>query len=102
MWIREAVRKGLVFYVSKESIGVVNHGVSTWFDGRNERFYYGKGAFYEVLHKRTKPLWFLYFALRTRKKSLLKFWNRIKWMHHGAVGYKKDMGYEKYIEQYIK
>lgn len=102
MWIKQAMRKGLVVYVSKEKIGSVDYSTSTWFDGRNERFYYGKGAFYETVHKRTKLLWFLYFALRTREKSMVKFLARIKWMHHGAWGYRKNMGYEEYIAKYIK
>lgn len=99
MWITQAMGKGLTIYVSKEKIGLVDYSTSTWFDGRNERFYYGKGAFYEAVHKRTKMCWFLYFALRTRKKSLMKFLDRIRWMYHGAIGYRRDMSYEEYISK---
>ncbi len=102
MWLTEAMRKGLVFYVSKENIGTVDFGTSTWFDGWNERFYFGKGAFYEALHKKTRVLWFMYFALRTHRKSMVNFSDRIKWMHRGSLGYRKNMGYEDYIAKYTK
>ncbi len=95
MWLTDAKRAGLTFYVSKETIGTVSFEVSTWFSGSNEKFYYGKGAFYQATHPKTKYLWMLYFACRTKKGSSLSFKNRIKWMQKGAHGYQDMTSYEQ-------
>ncbi len=101
MWMKDAADKGLVFYVSKEVIGEVSFETSTWFDGRNRRFYFGKGAFCEAT-KRKCFAWWIYYALRLRANSELKFTERLKWMRLGADGYRKSMGYEEYIARHKK
>ena len=44
MWLLEAKRKGLTFYVSDKTIGTVSFATSTWFSGTDERFFWGKGV----------------------------------------------------------
>lgn len=94
MWLTEAKRKGLTFYVSKETIGTVSFETSTWFTGGDERFYYGKGAFYQAVHPKTKRLWMLYFAFRSKNFSKLSFKERVRWMRRGSRGYAKMKPFE--------
>ncbi len=98
MWLIDAKRKGLTFYVSKEFIGSVSFEESSWFSGYDEKFYYGKGAFYQAVHPKTKYLWMMYFACRTKKSSSLKFSNRIKLMKDGSKGFNSGVGFDDYLK----
>lgn len=89
IWLTDAKKQGLTFYVSKETIGKVSFDESTWFTGFDEKMYYGKGAFYQAAHPKTKLLWMLYFAVRTTNRSDLNFSQKIKWMKDGSKGYKE-------------
>ena len=100
IWLSDAKRKGLKFYVSKETIGTVSFAESTWFTGYDEKFYYGKGAFYKAVHPKTIWLWKLYFAFRTRKMSKLKRKEKLKWMKRGEKGYKEMLSFNDYKEKY--
>ena len=102
MWLTEAKRKGLVFYVSKETIGKVTFDGSTWFTGYDEKFFYGKGAFYQAVHPKTKYLWMLYFAFRTKSKSKFSTEEKFVWMKKGIDGYAKTMSYSDYVNTYKK
>ena len=97
IWLIEAKRKGLKFYVSNKTIGTVSFETSTWFTGRDEKYYFARGAFYAQLKKRFVFLWYIYFALRT-KNSKLSFLNKIKWMRHGKRAYKKMQSFDEYIK----
>lgn len=99
MWLKDAKRKGLTFYVSKETVGTVYFESSSWFTGIDERFYYSKGAFYQLLHPKTHFFWRLYFAFRTRKNSKLSFKQRMKWMTHGKQGYKEMLSFKEYLSK---
>ena len=98
MWLLDAKRKGLTFYVSKETIGTVSFADSTWFTGADEKFYFGKGAFYAAVHPRSIGLWMLYFAFRTRGKGNLSFRQKIKWMKKGRHCYRDMISFEEYKE----
>lgn len=87
MWLTEAKRKGLTFYVSKETIGIVSFETSTWFNGLNKHFYWGRGAYQKAIHPRTCLIWIIYMAIRLRENSELTFWDRVKWMKRGCKGY---------------
>ncbi len=87
MWLTAAKKAGLTFYVSKETIGKLSFEESTWFTGYDEKFFYGKGAIYEAIHRKTVWLWMLYFALRTRNMGDMKFIDKIRWMNAGRKGY---------------
>ena len=94
MWLSDAKRAGLCFYVSKETIGTVSFAVSTWFTGGDERFYFGKGAFYAATKRHPFWLWIRYFAFRTRKDTQLPREQKLYWMKRGKEGYKKMQGFE--------
>ncbi len=98
IWIRNAKKAGLTFYVSKESIGTVSFETSTWFDGRNEGYYYGKGALCQVIYPKIKYIWMLYYAYRTRGDSELSFSKRLEWMKNGVEGYKQGLSYKDYVK----
>lgn len=93
-WLIDAKRAGLTFYVSQKTIGKVSFATSTWFTGRDERYFYDKGAFYQDVHPKTKYLWMLYFALRIRNSKLSLF-QKIRFMIKGTKGYIETMPYGK-------
>ena len=97
MWLAAAKRAGLIFYVSKETIGTVSFAESTWFTGGDERFYYGKGAFYAATHKKPFFLWRYYFVWRTRNDRQLSAKEKLKWMKIGRRGYTNTISYDSYI-----
>lgn len=94
MWLYDAKKAGLRFYVSSETIGKVSFAESTWFTGYNKKFYFAKGAYYKATHSKTFALWMLYFALRTHKFSNLGFTDRIKWMQKGVQGYRNMKAFD--------
>ena len=96
LWLIEMKRKDLTFYVSKETIGKINMEESSWFTGYDEKFFFGKGAFYQAAHPKTFCLWILYFAFRTRKERQLTFTQKIKWMRCGREGYCKELGFSEF------
>lgn len=99
LWIMEAFHKGLIFYVSKEKIGKVSFAKSTWFTGYDEKYFYGKGAYYKKAHPKSYFLWMLYFSFRTRKMSKMGFGEKMNWMYKGLGGYNKLLSYEEYLRQ---
>lgn len=98
MWLTDARKKGLTFYVSKETIGKVSFEESTWFTGFDEKMYYGKGAFYQAAHPKTFNLWMLYFTLRTKSASKLSSAEKIRWMKQGREGYNKTLSYKEWTQ----
>lgn len=98
MWFIDAKNAGLTFYVSKETIGTVCFDSSTWFTGYDEKYYFGKGAFYEAVHPKTKLLWILYFAFRTRKNTSIPFSGRVGLMKDGCKGFNSGIPFEDYLK----
>jgi len=98
MWLAEARKKGLIFYVSKETIGSISHEISTWFTGHDEKYYFGQGAYYQAVRPRTFLLWQVYSALRTYHYGELSLTEKMKWIRYGAEGYRKMIPYEKWRE----
>ena len=96
MWLLDAKRRGLTFYVSDKTIGTVSFATSTWFSGTDEKFFWGKGAYYQAVHSRTIYLWMAYFALRTKHMGELSWMDKWKWMRAGALGYQKMMSFEEF------
>lgn len=92
MWLHDARKKGLTFYVSNKTIGKVSFVRSTWFTGEDEKFFFGKGAFYQAVHPNALPLWMIYFALRTRRGKMgVK--EKIRCMRLGAQGYRNGVSF---------
>ena len=102
MWLAEAKRAGLNFYVSDKTIGTVSFAESTWYTGADEKFFYGKGAFYAAVHPRMYLLWRWYFALRTRNMGNMTIFEKLKWMSYGHAGYKKLLSFNEFKERRAK
>lgn len=96
IWLKEAKKKGLVFYVSDKFIGKVSFGESSWFTGRNEKLFYARGAYIYAMHKRSFWVWCLYYAFRFRKNSTISFADRLRWMKNGRNGFIDVVSYEKF------
>ncbi len=100
MWLLEAKRKGLTFYVSKETIGNICYETSTWFTGYDEKFFWGKGAWCYSMHPRTFGPWKLYYLWRYRDKKLLPRREKNKWMNLGKKGYRENLSYQEMRQKY--
>ena len=98
MWLTDAKRAGLRFYVSKETIGTVSFAESTWFTGYNERFYFGKGAYHQAMHPKTFWLWKQYVLFRFRNHKQLSQREKLRWMNLGRRGYLEMKGYGDYAK----
>ena len=96
MWLLEAKRKGLTFYVSKETIGKVSMEESTWFTGYDEKFFFAKGVFYACVHPKSIFLWMLYFALRTHGLGNMSFSEKLRWMKIGKQCYNDIISFDEY------
>jgi len=95
MWLADAKKKGLVFYVSKETIGKVSFEESTWFTGFDEKFFFGNGAWCAAMHPKTFSIWNLYYLWRFRNAGEMCAREKVKWMRMGREGYRRMVGYEK-------
>ena len=89
MWLTDAKRAGLTFYVSEKTIGKVSFDTSTWFTGRDEKYFFAKGAYYQAVHPKTIWVWMFYFALRTGKSDAMPWGKKLEWMRKGMQGYKE-------------
>lgn len=87
IWLLDAKRKGLKFYVSKETIGKVSFEQSSWFTGYDENFFRGKGAYLAAMHKKTFLLRAIYLALRIKSKSAFSILKMINFMKKGKKEY---------------
>ena len=99
IWLLEAKRKGLKFYVSDKTIGKISFEESTWFTGFDEKFYFSKGVFCQAMHSRTFYLWALYYLFRYRSRKGISFPEKIKWMKIGKRCYGELISYEEYKNQ---
>lgn len=99
IFLSDLRKAGLKFYVSKETIGKVSFEASSWFTGYNEKFYYGKGAFYQAVRPRLKFFWMLYFLFRSRKRKQMKMSEKLRWMKNGARGYKELLSYDDFKKE---
>ncbi len=100
VWVNEAKRKGLTFYVSKEVIGKISFDESTWFTGYDNKFYYGKGAFCARVHPQFTFVWLMYYALRYREHKEMSMKEKLMWMKHGTHGYKKMLSFDNYKKKF--
>lgn len=96
MWLKEAKKKGLTFYVSKETIGKVDMGESSWFTGYDEKFFFGKGACCAAMYGATAGLWSKYYLFRYRNAGKLSKAQKAKWMALGRRSYQQMRPYEDY------
>lgn len=97
LWLHEARKRGLTFYVSDQTIGTINYDTSTWFTGFDESFYYGKGAYHQAVHPRMFWFWQFYVLYRFRGKGDMNNREKLAWIRHGREGYLKMTGFADYM-----
>ena len=89
MFLTDLKRAGLRFYVSRESIGIVKTEESSWYTGRDEKFFFGRGAYLQATHPRTAFFWSLYAAVRMRRDAKIGFCARMRWIKQGRRAYRQ-------------
>jgi len=99
MWLTDARKAGLTFYVSSQTIGTVSMEESSWFTGRDEKYFFARGAYYTAMHPGTAALWMWYAALSVRANCSLSLGQKRKWMQIGAKCYKKMESYAAYCQR---
>lgn len=100
VWVNEAKRKGMTFYVSKEIIGKISFDESSWFTGYDHKFFYGKGAFCAHVHPAFTFVWLMYYALRYKSHKEMTVTEKLLWMKHGTRGYREMLSYNDYIKKH--
>lgn len=96
MWLADAKRKGLTFYVSNKTIGQISFDQSSWFTGYDEKFFFGKGACIAAMKKRFCGIWSLYYLWRYRRVGELAVSAKLRWIKKGIRGFKTLQGYEHF------
>lgn len=102
MWLNDAKKRGLTFYVSEKTIGTVSFENSTWFTGYDEKFFYAKGVFCEAIHPRMTTIWLWYYALRMRNMCDMPWSEKMKWMRYGIQGYREMLSFEDFKRKRLK
>lgn len=96
IWLHDAKKKGLTFYISKETIGDVDMGESSWFTGFDEKFFFGKGACCAAMYGAAAGLWSKYYLFRYWKTGTLSITQKSKWMRLGRQGYEQMRSFDKF------
>ena len=99
MWLREAKRKGLTFYVSKETIGKTDVSESSWFTGYNEKFFFSKGAGIRAMYGSFSGIFNWYYLFRYRHVGNMSVLQKRKWMKNGEKSYLRMLSYQEFCEQ---
>ena len=68
LFLQECLRKKLKIYASKEMIGTVDHGPSTWFNGYSDTYFFDKGVLFFRLDSRFCGLFAAYHCVKHRRK----------------------------------
>lgn len=95
MFILNALRAGCKIYLRTEVLGTVSFDNTSWFSGYDEKFFFGKGAFYSACHPKGKLPWMLYFAFRTHRRSKLSFTQKLKWLRLGGKSFASLTGFDE-------
>lgn len=96
IWLADIRKKGLNFYVSKETIGKIYFEGSTWFTGYDEKLFYSKGAYCAQMYPKFAKVGALYYLFRYRTRKPLSLKQKYQWMKNGIDGYRKTLSFEKY------
>ena len=102
LWQTDALNAGLKFYQHPFYIAQVDMSNSTWFEGYNEKYYYSAGAYVCKAFPIMKHILKFYYIYRLRNDKNLSIFQKIKWLNAGIKGIKKELSYEKYLENITK
>lgn len=99
IWLKEAKRKGLCFYVSSNTIGTVYFDNSTWYTGRDEKLFFARGAYIAQMHKKLFFIWSIYYAIRFSANAKIRFVQRIQWIYNGKKSYNELISFEQFKQE---
>ena len=93
----QCLRKKLRIYYVPQIIADLHVGNSTWFNGRNERYFIGKGAAFTAMNTPFTNLLILQFAIRKRAlyQNEASMWEAISRMMKGKRLYIEKRGGKK-------
>ena len=66
LFLQDCCTQKLKIYISKQTLGYVNMGDSTWFEGYTDKFFYDKGVLYYCINKGLAVLFSLYHCFKHR------------------------------------
>ena len=95
-FIRQCIRNGLTVYTHPYVIGQTDTRDSTWFQGLGKQYFFGKGAYFQMAHKKTLWLWMLYCVFLADKESQISKWEAIRCMMDGSRCYEKGLSYSEW------
>lgn len=90
-------KKRLKVFVSEKFIGTTDASSSSWFEGYNRKYYFSKGAYLKAAGKKFFFVWVLYYALRNKRFSSLRFSEKVRWMKNGAVAFRGLKSYDEFV-----
>lgn len=97
IWLKDARKSGLTFYVSKETLGQVSYEDSSWFTGYDAKYFYGIGACYQAINPKTAPIKRILRVFKERHRGELTNKEKHRWIKNGIRGYKMMKTYDEYI-----
>lgn len=95
LFIREARNKNLKIVECFEKIANVNHNISTWFKGYDEKYFYDKGAWLKEVYPNIYFIFKWYFILKFGEQNFKKMYEINKWIKKGILGYIKKLSYDE-------
>ena len=94
---------GMKIYEHPAEIATIDYGGgSAWFHGYTEKYFYNLGAFFRYKYKANLPMreiHCLYTCYKLRRERGLSPLAKLKWMHIGMRGIKKNITYKEFTEE---
>lgn len=76
IFLQDCIRNKLRVYTCKETIGVLDHGASTWFSGYDDKFFFDKGVLFFRIAPFTSRILALYHCRKHRREYAAYGWVR--------------------------
>ena len=76
VFLQDCCRKNLKVYATKEMIGALDHGESTWFTGYNDKYFFDKGILFATLFPLAGSLLAFVHCIKKRNKYKEYGWKK--------------------------
>lgn len=97
IFLTDARKKGLHVYIYPLVIGKTDYSRSSWFSGFDDRYYFGRGAYFRAFHRKVLPFWSIYCILRSIRSSRLTPIQAWKQIRNGAEAFDLGLSYEQWL-----
>jgi glycosyltransferase involved in cell wall biosynthesis len=91
LFLQDCLGKRLRIYASKDTIGVLDHGASTWFSGYNDKFFFDKGVLFYCLDRRLCRVLSVYHCFKHRRRYHAYGWRRALRQMQNGIRHAKQM-----------